>query len=154
MTIDDLKKYINAKNKIRQLERSIAKLSASIEKIEKEQVVVSDVVVHGRRGKKPLKTTVIIGLPEAEYQKRKTALLAQRLELEQLLAEMRDIEAAVDAFVASIPSAEVCEIISLKYLGDHEKTWQEVADIMSADPHYGIYTRDAVRQIVKRYMRR
>ncbi len=153
MTIDDLKKYINAKNKIRQLERSIPKLSAAIDKIENEQVLVSDVVAHGRRGKKPLKTTVITGLPDAEYQESKTALLMQRLELEQLLAEVRDTKAAVDAFVASISSAEVCEIISLKYLGDHERTWQEVADIMTADPHYGFYTRDAVRQIVKRYMR-
>lgn len=152
MTIDDLKKYINAKNKIRQLERSLPKLSAAIDKIENEQVLVSDVVAHGR-GKKPLKTTVITGLPDAEYQENKTALLMQRLELEQMLAEVRDTEAAVDAFVASISSAEVCEIITLKYLGDHERTWQEVADIMSADPHYGLYTRDAVRQIVKRYMR-
>lgn len=100
-----------------------------------------------------MKTTVITGLPDAEYQENKTALLMQRLELEQMLAEVRDTEAAVDAFVASISSAEVCEIITLKYLGDHERTWQEVADIMSADPHYGLYTRDAVRQIVKRYMR-
>lgn len=139
MTIDDLKKYINAKNKIRQLERSLPKLSAAIDKIENEQVLVSDVVAHGRRGKKPLKTTVITGLPDAEYQENKTALLMQRLELEQMLAEVRDTEAAVDAFVASISSAEVCEIITLKYLGDHERTWQEVADIMSADPHYGLY---------------
>lgn len=153
MTIDDLKKYINAKNKIRQLERSIPKLSAAIEKIENEQAFVSDVVAHGRRGKKPLKTTVITGLPDAEYQKRKTALLTQRLELERLLAEMRDIEAAVDAFVASISSAEVCEIITLKYLGDRERTWQEVANIMTADPHYGIYTRGSVRQIARRYIR-
>lgn len=153
MTINDLKKYINAKNKIRQLERSIPKLSAAIEKIENEQAFVSDVVAHGRRGKKPLKTTVITGLPDAEYQKRKTELLTQRLELERLLAEMRDTEAAVDAYVASISSAEVCEIITIKYLGDHERTWQEVADLMTADPHYGSYSRDAVRQIVKRYMR-
>lgn len=75
MTIDGLKKYINAKNKIRQLERSIAKLSATIERIEEERPVVSDVVAHGRRGKKPLKTTVITGLPDAEYQEIKTALL-------------------------------------------------------------------------------
>lgn len=47
MTIDDLKKYINAKNKIRQLERSLPKLSAAIDKIENEQVLVSDVVAHG-----------------------------------------------------------------------------------------------------------
>lgn len=153
MTIDGLKKYINAKNKIRQLQRSIAKLSATIEKIEEERPVVSDVVVHGRRGKKPLKKTVITGLPYAAYQGSKTELLRQRLELERLLAEMRDTEAAVDAYVASISSAEVCEIITLKYLGDHERTWQEVADLMTADPHYGSYSRDAVRQIVKRYMR-
>lgn len=153
MTIDGLKKYINAKNKIRQLERSIAKLSATIERIEEERPVVSDVVAHGRRGKKPLKTTVITGLPDAAYQGSKTELLRQRLELERLLAEMRDTEAAVDAYVASISSAEVCEIITLKYLGDHERTWQEVADIMTADPHYGSYSRDAARQIVKRYMR-
>lgn len=153
MTIDGLKKYINAKNKIRQLQRSIAKLSATIEKIEEERPVVSDVVAHGRRGKKPLKTTVITGLPDAAYQGSKTELLRQRLELERLLAEMRDTEAAVDAYVASISSAEVCEIITLKYLGDHERTWQEVADLMTADPHYGSYSRDAVRQIVKRYMR-
>ena len=151
MTTEDLKAYINARMKIGQLERSIRKLTTEIEEMEEKMPLVSDVVAHGRRGKKPIKTTVITGFPDADYQRRTTRLLSLRLELETMLGAVSGQKAEVETFVASIPSAEVTEIIELKYMGERELTWQEVADEMTRRK-FGVYTRSSVRKIFRRYM--
>ena len=89
-----LEQYTSLKAEISDIETKIAKLTSGIRKLENQEV--ADSVSCGKRGKKPLGTVKIHGVPIREITVRKQRLQRRRLEYSMMLRKLEDMTAEVE----------------------------------------------------------
>lgn len=121
-----LVQYRIMKEEIRDLRRRIRELEKFIE----NPHLVSDTVTRGKRGKKPLGTVTITGIPDREC--RRKAALKERykklLELKEV--ELLELTCQVEEYIDSIPKSELRIMFRLYYIDG--LPWWKVAQAMNS----------------------
>lgn len=137
------------RKKIHDLEDKIPKIQARIDEIEAGEIV-KDKVKGGEGG---IQCFNIEGVPNREYEKRKTELMTKKLLLNQrkntlellefdILQKINDVE----LFIASVEDSRIRRIINLRFIEGLQ--WNEVAIKIG-----GGNTEDSVRKMYERFMK-
>lgn len=139
-----LEQYTSLKAEISDIETKIAKLTAGIRKLENQEV--ADSVSCGKRGKKPLGTIKIRGVPIREITVRKQRLQRRRLEYSMMLRKLEDMTAEVEDYINTLPDSEIRRLLRFRFL--HGMEWKQVSRMMGRG-----YSADNCRQKISRFLK-
>lgn len=139
-----LEQYTSLKAEISDIETKIAKLTAGIRKLENQEV--ADSVSCGKRGKKPLGTIKIRGVPIREITVRKQRLQRRRLEYSMMLRKLEDMTAEVESYINTLPDSEIRRLLRFRFLQGME--WKQVSRMMGR-----WYSADNCRQKISRFLK-
>ncbi len=139
-----LEQYTSLKAEISDIEVKIAKLTAGIRKLENQEV--ADSVSCGKRGKKPLGTIKIRGVPIREITVRKQRLQRRRLEYSMLLRKLEDMTAEVESYINTLSDSEIRRLLRFRFLQGME--WKQVSRMMGRG-----YSADNCRQKISRFLK-
>lgn len=139
-----LEQYTSLKAEISDVEVKIAKLTAGIRKLEVSEV--ADSVSCGKRGKKPLGTVKIHGIPVREITIRKQRLQRRRLEYSMLLRKLEDMTAEVENYINTLPDSEIRRLLRFRFLQGME--WRQVSRMMGRG-----YSVSACKMKVARFLK-
>lgn len=139
-----LDQYTSLKAEISDVEVKIAKLTAGIRKLEASEV--ADSVSCGKRGKKPLGTVKIHGVPIREITIRKQRLQRRRLEYSMLLRKLEDMTAEVESYINTLPDSEIRRLLRFRFLQGME--WRQVSRMMGRG-----YSVSACKMKVARFLK-
>lgn len=139
-----LEQYTSLKAEISDIETKIAKLTSGIRKLENQEV--ADSVSCGKRGKKPLGTVKIHGVPIREITVRKQRLQRRRLEYSMMLRKLEDMTAEVENYINTLPDSEIRRLLRFRFLQGME--WKQVSRMMGRG-----YSADNCRQKISRFLK-
>ena len=139
-----LEQYTSLKAEISDIEVKIAKLTAGIRKLENQEV--ADSVSCGKRGKKPLGTIKIRGVPIREITVRKQRLQRRRLEYSMMLRKLEDMTAEVESYINTLSDSEIRRLLRFRFLQGME--WKQVSRMMGRG-----YSADNCRQKISRFLK-
>lgn len=142
--------YVEMKEEIKNLRRRIHENERELAKL--ENMIVTDSVTRGKRGKKPLGTVKITGRPTAAINMKQRLLKKRNDRLTALEAELLDLTNQAEEYIETIPKSELRIIFRLYYIDD--LTWYQVALKMNQKfPKRRIkYTEDNCRMRHNRFL--
>ena len=125
MTMDKsaLTEYADMKVEIKDLHRRISEDKKKIEWL--SRTVVSDSVTCGKKGKKPLRTVKVKGIPNAELSRRKALMKKRIAKLEVLETDLIEKQLQAEEYIQGIEKSELRTMFRLYYIDD--LTWYQVA---------------------------
>lgn len=115
--------YVEMKEEIKDLRRRIHENERELAKL--ENMIVTDSVTRGKRGKKPLGTVKITGRPTAAIALKQKLLKKRNDRLTALEAELLELTNQAEEYIETIPKSELRIIFRLYYIDD--LTWYQVA---------------------------
>lgn len=138
------------KEEIKDLRRRIHENERELAKL--ENMIVTDSVTRGKRGKKPLGTVKITGRPTAAIALKQKLLKKRNDRLTALEAELLELTNRAEEYIETIPKSELRIIFRLYYIDD--LTWYQVALKMNQKfPKRRIkYTEDNCRMRHNRFL--
>ena len=142
--------YVEMKEEIKDLRRRIHENERELAKL--ENMIVTDSVTRGKRGKKPLGTVKITGRPTAAIELKQKLLKKRNDRLTALEAELLELTNQAEKYIETIPKSELRIIFRLYYIDD--LTWYQVALKMNQKfPKRRIkYTEDNCRMRHNRFL--
>lgn len=142
--------YVEMKEEIKDLRRRIHENERELAKL--ENMIVTDSVIRGKRGKKPLGTVKITGRPTAAIALKQKLLKKRNDRLTALEAELLELTNQAEEYIETIPKSELRIIFRLYYIDD--LTWYQVALQMNQKfPKRRIkYTEDNCRMRHNRFL--
>ena len=142
--------YVEMKEEIKDLRRRIHENERELAKL--ENMIVTDSVTRGKRGKKPLGTVKITGRPTAAINMKQRLLKKRNDRLTALEAELLELTNQAEEYIETIPKSELRIIFRLYYIDD--LTWYQVALQMNQKfPKRRIkYTEDNCRMRHNRFL--
>lgn len=142
--------YVEMKEEIKDLRRRIHENERELAKL--ENMIVTDSVTRGKRGKKPLGTVKITGRPTAAIALKQKLLKKRNDRLTALEAELMELTNQAEEYIETIPKSELRIIFRLYYIDD--LTWYQVALKMNQKfPKRRIkYTEDNCRMRHNRFL--
>lgn len=142
--------YVEMKEEIKDLRRRIHENERELAKL--ENMIVTDSVTKGKRGKKPLGTVKITGRPTAAINMKQSLLKKRNKKLEVLETELLELTNQAEEYIETIPKSELRIIFRLYYIDD--LTWYQVALKMNQKfPKRRIkYTEDNCRMRHNRFL--
>ncbi len=142
--------YVEMKEEIKDLRRRIHENERELAKL--ENMIVTDSVTRGKRGKKPLGTVKITGRPTAAIELKQKLLKKRNDRLTALEAELLELTNQAEEYIETIPKSELRIIFRLYYIDD--LTWYQVALKMNQKfPKRRIkYTEDNCRMRHNRFL--
>lgn len=142
--------YVEMKEEIKGLRRRIHENERELAKL--ENMIVTDSVTRGKRGKKPLGTVKITGRPTAAISMKQSLLKKRNKKLEVLETELLELTNQAEEYIETIPKSELRIIFRLYYIDD--LTWYQVALKMNQKfPKRRIkYTEDNCRMRHNRFL--
>ena len=142
--------YVEMKEEIKDLRRRIHENERELAKL--ENMIVTDSVTRGKRGKKPLGTVKITGRPTAAIALKQKLLKKRNDRLTALEAELLELTNQAEEYIETIPKSELRIIFRLYYIDD--LTWYQVALQMNQKfPKRMIkYTEDNCRMRHNRFL--
>lgn len=142
--------YVEMKEEIKDLRRRIHENERELAKL--ENMIVTDSVTRGKRGKKPLGTVKITGRPTAAIALKQSLLKKWNKKLEVLETELLELTNQAEEYIETIPKSELRIIFRLYYIDD--LTWYQVALKMNQKfPKRRIkYTEDNCRMRHNRFL--
>ena len=142
--------YVEMKEEIKDLRRRIHENERELAKL--ENMIVTDSVTRGKRGKKPLGTVKITGRPTAAISMKQSLLKKRNKKLEVLETELLELTNHAEEYIETIPKSELRIIFRLYYIDD--LTWYQVALKMNQKfPKRRIkYTEDNCRMRHNRFL--
>ena len=145
-----LLQYVEMKEEIKDLRRRIHENERELAKL--ENMIVTDSVTRGKRGKKPLGTVKITGRPTAAISMKQSLLKKRNKKLEVLETELLELTNQAEEYIETIPKSELRIIFRLYYIDD--LTWYQVALKMNQKfPKRRIkYTEDNCRMRHNRFL--
>ena len=145
-----LAEYADMKEEVKDLRKRIRKLESEISDLEWN--VVTDSVACGKKGKKPLRTVKITGIPNGLITKKKISLNARKAMLVEKESELLEMMNLAEEDINSIEKSELRMMFRFYYVDD--MTWEMVAMRMNyAFPNRKIpYTKDNCRIRHDRYL--
>lgn len=144
-----LTEYADMKEEIKDLQRRITEDRKKIEQL--KSTVVSDSVSCGKKGKKPIRTVKIKGIPSMELNRRSFLLEKRLAKLEMLETDLIEKQFQVEEYIQTIEKSELRIMFRLYYIDN--LTWYQVAMRMNQMfPKRRIkYTEDNCKQRHKRF---
>ena len=142
--------YVEMKEEIKDLRRRIHENERELAKL--ENMIVTDSVTRGKRGKKPLGTVKITGRPTVAIALKQKLLKKRNDRLMALEAELMELTNQAEEYIETIPKSELRIIFRLYYIDD--LTWYQVALKMNQKfPKRRIkYTEDNCRMRHNRFL--
>lgn len=142
--------YVEMKEEIKDLRRRIHENERELAKL--ENMIVTDSVTRGKRGKKPLGTVKITGRPIAAIALKQKLLKKRNDRLTALEAELLELTNQAEEYIETIPKSELRIMFRLYYIDD--LTWYQVALQMNQKfPNRRIkYTEDNCRMRHNRFL--
>lgn len=142
--------YADMVQEIKDLRRRIAEDKKAIEKLNK--ILVSDSVTCGKKGKKPIRTVRIKGVPRVEIERRKMLMERRKAKLEMLETDLLEKQLQVEEFIEGIQKSRMRSIFRFYYVDS--LTWEMVAMKMNyMFPKKRIpYTNDSCRKLHDRFL--
>ena len=142
--------YVEMKEEIKDRRRRIHENERELAKL--ENMIVTDSVTRGKRGKKPLGTVKITGRPTAAIALKQKLLKKRNDRLTALEAELLELTNQAEEYIETIPKSELRIIFRLYYIDD--LTWYQVALKMNQKfPKRRIkYTEDNCRMRHNRFL--
>lgn len=142
--------YVEMKEEIKDLRRRIHENERELAKL--ENMIVTDSVTRGKRGKKPLGTVKIMGRPTAAITLKQKLLKKRNDRLTALEAELLELTNQAEEYIETIPKSELRIMFRLYYIDD--LTWYQVALKMNQKfPKRRIkYTEDNCRMRHNRFL--
>lgn len=142
--------YVEMKEEKKDLRRRIHENERELAKL--ENMIVTDSVTRGKRGKKPLGTVKITGRPTAAIALKQKLLKKRNDRLTALEAELLELTNQAEEYIETIPKSELRIIFRLYYIDD--LTWYQVALKMNQKfPKRRIkYTEDNCRMRHNRFL--
>ena len=142
--------YVEMKEEIKDLRRRIHENERELAKL--ENMIVTDSVTRGKRGKKPLGTVKITGRPTAAIALKQSLLKNRNKKLEILETELLELTNQAEEYIETIPKSGLRIIFRLYYIDD--LTWYQVALKMNQKfPKRRIkYTEDNCRMRHNRFL--
>jgi chromatin segregation and condensation protein Rec8/ScpA/Scc1 (kleisin family) len=142
--------YVDMKEEIKDLRRRIHENERELAKL--ENMIVTDSVTRGKRGKKPLGTVKITGRPTAAIALKQKLLKKRNDRLTALEAELLELTNQAEEYIETIPKSELRIMFRLYYIDD--LTWYQVALQMNQKfPKRSIkYTEDNCRMRHNRFL--
>ena len=142
--------YVDMKEEIKDLRRRIHENERELAKL--ENMIVTDSVTRGKRGKKPLGTVKITGRPTAAIALKQKLLKKRNDRLTALEAELLELTNQAEEYIETIPKSEGRIMFRLYYIDD--LTWYQVALQMNQKfPKRSIkYTEDNCRMRHNRFL--
>ena len=139
-----LEQYADLTREQEDLQRRIRNTERKIEQLCTEQV--ADSVTHGKKGKKPLKRTVIIGTPTQELRRKRFALVKYKTELAAAEGQLQEMISEVQRYISQIDDSRIRRILQYRYVD--KMTWLQLA--MKMGKHH---TAESCRKAVERYFK-
>ena len=115
--------YVEMKEEIKDLRRRIHENERELAKL--ENMIVTDSVTRGKRGKKPLGTVKITGRPTAAIAMKQRLLKKRNNRLTALETELLELTNQAEEYIETIPKSELRIMFRLYYIDD--LTWYQVA---------------------------
>ena len=145
-----LVEYADMKEEIKALRTRIQKLESEIGRLENS--IVTDSVSCGKKGKKPLGTVKVSGVPNGLISRKRTTLAARRALLVEREAKLLELMNEAEEYINSIEKSELRMMFEFYYIDD--LTWYQVAQRMNhAFPKRRIkYTEDNCRMRHNRFL--
>lgn len=142
--------YVEMKEEIKDLRRRIHENERELAKL--ENMIVTDSVTRGKRGKKPLGTVKITGRPTAAISMKQRLLKKRNDRLTALETELLELTNQAEEYIETIPKSELRIMFRLYYIDD--LTWYQVALQMNQKfPKRRIkYTEDNCRMRHNRFL--
>ena len=142
--------YVDMKEEIKDLRRRIHENERELAKL--ENMIVTDSVTRGKRGKKPLGTVKITGRPTAAIALKQKLLKKRNDRLTALEAELLELTNQAEEYIETIPKSELRIMFRLYSIDD--LTWYQVALQMNQKfPKRSIkYTEDNCRMRHNRFL--
>lgn len=142
--------YVEMKEEIKDLRRRIHENERELAKL--ENMIVTDSVTRGKRGKKPLGTVKITGRPTAAIAMKQRLLKKRNNRLTALETELLELTNQAEEYIETIPKSELRIMFRLYYIDD--LTWYQVALKMNQKfPKRRIkYTEDNCRMRHNRFL--
>lgn len=142
--------YVEMKEEIKDLRRRIHENERELAKL--ENMIVTDSVTRGKRGKKPLGTVKITGRPTAAIALKQKLLKKRNDRLTALEAELLELTNQAEEYIETIPKSELRIMFRLYYIDG--LTWYQVALQMNQKfPKRRIkYTEDNCRMRHNRFL--
>ena len=103
--------YVEMKEEIKDLRRRIHENERELAKL--ENMIVTDSVTRGKRGKKPLGTVKITGRPTAAISMKQSLLKKRNKKLEVLETELLELTNQAEEYIETIPKSELRIIFRL-----------------------------------------
>ena len=151
---------IDLREEIDKRELEIDRIREEIRRMETDNEMVSD-TVKGSRQDGTIGSIKITGFPTAEYDRKKSKLLAKKVLFERrksILEErewrLLECQTKAEEFIDAIEKSELRQIFTLKYIDERDLTWLRVANLMNKRyPKKRIpYTEDSCRKLHNRYL--
>lgn len=142
--------YADMKEEIKDLRRRISEDEKELDKL--ENMVVTDSVTCGKKGKKPLRTVKIKGRPTMAIS-RKNSLLRRRIaRLGALEVELLELTNQVEEYITEVRKSELRLMFRMYYLDN--LNWVQVAHRMNTmfPKKKRKYTEDSCRCKHNRYL--
>ena len=127
------------------IRRRLRRTEARLTKIEEGGLLVADSVTCGKRGKKPLGTRVIRGIPFPELKELRRRLNIQKAQLERAEVKITENVQAVEDFIQGITDSRMRRLLRYRYLDG--LGWTEVAIRMG-----GRHTAESCRKSAERFL--
>ena len=145
-----LVEYADMKEEIKDLRKRIQKLESEIGRLGNS--IVTDSVSCGKKGKKPLGTVKVSGVPSGLISRKRTTLAARRALLVEREAKLLELMNEAEEYINSIEKSELRMMFEFYYIDD--LTWYQVAQRMNhAFPKRRIkYTEDNCRMRHNRFL--
>lgn len=144
-----LLEYKAMKEEIKDLRRRIDKNRRELDKL--NDMIVTDSVTCGKKGKKPIRTVKIQGRPNKLIERKRIALERNSEKLESLEVELLDLSNEVEQYIASIKKSELRIMFRLYFVDDLSYT-KVAAKMNIMFPKREIaYTDENVKKRIQRF---
>lgn len=144
-----LLEYKAMKEEIKDLRHRIDKNRRELDKL--NDMIVTDSVTCGKKGKKPIRTVKIQGRPNKLIERKRIALERNSEKLESLEVELLDLSNEVEQYIASIKKSELRIMFRLYFVDDLSYT-KVAAKMNTMFPKRDIaYTDENVKKRIQRF---
>ena len=141
--------YVEMKEEIKDLRRRIHENERELAKL--ENMIVTDSVTRGKRGKKPLGTVKITGRPTTAINTKRNSLKKRNKKLIALEEELLELTNQAEEYIETIPKSELRIMFRFYFLDG--MSYPKAADQMNQRfPKRRIkYTDENIKKRIQRY---
>lgn len=144
-----LVEYSDMREEVKDLRRRIGQLERELDKLNK--MIVTDSVTCGKKGKKPLRTVKIHGVPEESIKRKQAMLERNKARLEEAELELLELTNQAEEYIETIKKSELRIIFRFYFIDDlsYVKVAQEMNKMF---PRRNIkYTDENIKKKIQRF---